>query len=246
MTNRMMDEFGKLRNRESDSEVAMCLCTATDLQGSRYTRDCPSVFVLARIQQYARASLQTLLKIVDTPASVSSTANFLRVFKTPLQHFDLFVELKRELIASTHRALFPIFFSDNESDEEKEESKAKRPRFKMPPGALPAASDLGGQHLLIGFDFVGMFVEKLRALYEQTGLCHIFYDALAPNVVAIAFRPSKFLPSQFAVTQAAQIMPISSAEQEGEFVVPNIFQIMADIKRIGDGIVQGIHFSAST
>jgi U3 small nucleolar RNA-associated protein 22 len=87
---------------------------------------------------------------------------------------------------------------------------------------------------LIGFDPISMYVNDLRVRLNKFGL--IFRDATAGDVIAIVWNPSSFVPTTFQMNQSSAMCPLHN----GTMVLPNIIELLNDIKQLGQGLISKI------
>eukprot|EP00002_Diphylleia_rotans_P025509 TRINITY_DN5045_c0_g1_i2.p1 TRINITY_DN5045_c0_g1~~TRINITY_DN5045_c0_g1_i2.p1 ORF type:complete len:1168 (+),score=282.69 TRINITY_DN5045_c0_g1_i2:57-3560(+) len=97
-----------------------------------------------------------------------------------------------------------------------------------------------GRSLLIGFDPLEHFVDELRIRFQDIAL--VFYNKLGSERVCIAWKPSAFLPRAFKPTAATFTLPLSNPT-EGSEIILDIFQLIAEIRNLGQGLISEIKFA---
>jgi len=90
--------------------------------------------------------------------------------------------------------------------------------------------------LLVEFDPAELFYFSLKERYNNLGV--IFINKYGGNKIGITWDPSRFLLSSFKLRQSMSTMPIH-INDDTKFL-PNIFQIVSDIKEMGKGIIEDI------
>jgi len=90
--------------------------------------------------------------------------------------------------------------------------------------------------LLVDFDPAEIFYNSLKERYYELGL--VFLNKYGGYKIGIIWNPSKFLFNTFKLRQSVSTMPIH-LNDEIKFI-PNIFQIVSDIRIMGKGIIEDI------
>ncbi|KAJ1455584.1 hypothetical protein M885DRAFT_206103 [Pelagophyceae sp. CCMP2097] len=108
--------------------------------------------------------------------------------------------------------------------------------------ALGAAyANLGGakrkrhEHprVLIGAEPVAAYVARLQ--HELGRFALFFFDEQEPDAVGVVFRAKAFHAAPFSAADSARALPV-----KGGKVLPNILEILHDVKRLGTGLVERV------
>ena len=100
---------------------------------------------------------------------------------------------------------------------------------------FPQLTPLSSADLLIDFNPVYMY---LRLLEERFGAKAVFLFGYGlSQEVGVLWKPSAFLPKGFSVKACVATLPL---EDECVTIVPNICEILGDVKRAGEGLVERV------
>lgn len=184
-------------------------------------------------------------------------------FQTPLSDFDVLIKLHDDLVPEISRSAvmnqplveWSVSHSSEMSGPEATTSGKRRRQhqslFEIPQFRNLALSK-GHSSLFIGFNPVKKFVKELKSRYGHSAL--IYYNKFGGNMIALVWRPSAWLPKPFNAKSAQNAIllpqPLHKEEEEEEevisgMVIPNIFEILADIRSLGSGLVEDILFPSS-
>jgi U3 small nucleolar RNA-associated protein 22 len=157
---------------------------------------------------------------------------FQSLFVPSLAHFDFVVHLEPAVIS---RYLDHVAFDEDavtksqaRLDRGRADHKSKYRNFQ--PTNTTIVTDLNvGQE----------FVQLLESLYSDT--MRLYYDGLGGVVVGGLFNPSLSRPRAFRVGLGFNSEP---SDDKGKDVVLNRKDVLAEIERLGNGIVQKIEYQA--
>jgi hypothetical protein len=88
--------------------------------------------------------------------------------------------------------------------------------------------------LFVGFDPLSHFFESFKERFEKFGL--VFRNS-NENYFGITWNPNKFKPSEFNIISNSIGMKPNVDSNE---VVPNVEEIISDVKKMGEGLIQSI------
>jgi len=118
---------------------------------------------------------------------------------------------------------------------------AAKCRNKGPKALGAAYANLGGakrkrhEHprVLIGAEPVAAYVARLQ--HELGRFALFFFDEQEPDAVGVVFRAKAFHAAPFSAADSARALPV-----KGGKVLPNILEILHDVKRLGTGLVERV------
>jgi len=112
-----------------------------------------------------------------------------------------------------------------------EKKKAKEPKSEGRKN-LPAP--------VIGLNPVELYVRDLRQTFSS--LAHFFYDSHGGALIAVSWKTEMKTHTKFAPSKSAYTMPVEmDKNQKIKLVAPNLPEIVADMHRLGEGLVDTIH-----
>jgi U3 small nucleolar RNA-associated protein 22 len=113
--------------------------------------------------------------------------------------------------------------------------------------------DLTSISVMIGFDPV---VEYLKELTKRFGHVALFFiNNMEPKEILITWKPQAFLPTKFRaitsnglITLSKELVRRKEEEEEEEedirtYAIPNIFEILSEMQKDGQGMVESIQIS---
>jgi hypothetical protein len=105
--------------------------------------------------------------------------------------------------------------------------------------------------LLVGFDPIREYVEKLKKRYGH--VCVFFISDLYRDGCVCVCRPQAFLPSTFAVLETKGKIAVKSVREETHththtqgggggvpFLLPNVAEMVSEMKRMGEVVVEEV------
>ena len=203
------------------NNVVLFIASNIDLTGVIWTQGArPSKVVAARLTALAKASTD----LVKARGLGVRKKDWASLFTTPTGDFDFLIHLKREVVKS--------YGHGGESGEDKYKNLT-----------LQEVMDVDS----IGFDPVQLYLEDLENAFRQNVL--FFHDAGGGRVVAGLWNPRALGRKAWRVRLGYSSMPVAVEEGdqdvgiEGEgkgTVVMNQSGILAEIARLGEGLVERI------
>jgi len=94
---------------------------------------------------------------------------------------------------------------------------------------------------LIGFNPVELYLQDLRSTFGP--FAYFFRDSLGGTVIAVQWKTDIQSSQKFAPSKSAYTIPAEVEGRKVKSVQYNLPEILADMRRLGDGIVQTIHMS---
>ncbi|KAL5521182.1 hypothetical protein ACEPAG_9105 [Sanghuangporus baumii] len=202
---------------------AWTITTSADRSGRAWTAEGPDAVVARRIKALASACLEYAL--VHEREGIVPKSLFLH----PTSDYDIRVLLKPEVLCRAHQSLDP--------------GDGLERRYAN----LPAVASEDNEPLRVGFDPALMFFNDLRRIYR--GTLEFFFDSYGGNVIGAVWDPSLFEERPFRVLADYSTMPSNSDENPKRkskgAVVLNQTAILAEIQRLGEGLVKSIEVQRS-
>ncbi|KAI9913657.1 hypothetical protein PsorP6_006546 [Peronosclerospora sorghi] len=188
---------------------------------SSWTREKPDKVVLARLVALAQQSYDALVAWV---AAGARPRGWTRAFESSTREFDLTLHLCPDKLPlkwtigprdKTHAYVAPVYKNTIEST-------------RVP--------------LLIGFDPVHDLLVALERAFGH--VAYFFVQGLPPSAIFVTWKPHAFVPTKFrALTASYQVALRVDATRCVS--VPNIFEILSDMQRMGKGIIERIESSGT-
>ncbi|CAO3628946.1 unnamed protein product [Cunninghamella blakesleeana] len=202
---------------------AMTIATVNDMEGKRWwTNGMPSRAIVSRIKILAQACCQVLENSIKE--NNSSKNDLSRLFVTPMEDYNVVFQL------NTSRCT--RYYENN------------HPQRKMFSSSSSDISELG-HHTFAEFDPVSEFVKELTHKYGH--LVMVFYDKYGGDKLAIVWNPLESTPHPWRVTSNYNYVPVDMSKSGqlkpeigkslSKLTCPNISAIIAEIERLGDGII---------
>lgn len=95
--------------------------------------------------------------------------------------------------------------------------------------------------ILPGFNPVKNFIDELDVIFGDR--CFIYHDGYIGNIIGLVWKPSAFyITGGLKLNYLSHVLPIKRKKKSKSGAVINIFQILSDIKKCGEGIIKDIYF----
>lgn len=202
--------------------TAWCIATDLDEGGSIWTHDAPTAAIADALRQLAARAVAHL---VTGPVVHREAAMVL--FTPSLQMYDFVVHIDPAVHTRYAEALRP----DAHAWLTKDARAFKNLRT--------VRASVYGNEVRPGWDPVGEFVALLRTLYPN--VFRLFYDHHGGTVIGGVWDKALTRPHAFKV-----LLGYSSRPASGNDVVLNTDAILAEIQRLGYGLVKKIEVASST
>ncbi|ORY37100.1 Nrap protein [Rhizoclosmatium globosum] len=226
--------------KEVKKKVIMCLATVDDVTGTFWTQNGPSLIVLKRVKQLAKASFKLLKDAItagdDAEVAVSLLKSCLmhpnfvqKIFVTPTNGYDYLIELDVSKLSKYHHN---IAYDDSLLPK----SKAK---FKN----LAAFDKNPLQRFLEEFNPVQNYIHDLQHAFGDT--MSFFYDVNGGSQIGVLLNKKLVVPLQpFKVNLQYSFKFVPEEEDKKKaMVVPDYAAIGAEIERLGLGLVTSVSSS---
>ncbi|XP_033110721.1 nucleolar protein 6-like [Anneissia japonica] len=213
-------DYEAIRNYFSNNRThlpVLFLATAWDREGSVWTTTSPSVQILHRLILLAKESLSILERLM---MSVSNPADYMQIFRPPMDSYDVLIHLKLEQLPRRHQCIDKV---KSKSD------PAPKPKFlpKNPP--MP----------VVDFDPTAYYLQELNEMYGEIAL--FFHDVYGGNVIAVVWKPNSFKPELFKILKVnARHCVQDASSPQGVMMKPNVEAIIEDFKTLGQGLVDRV------
>ncbi|KAJ9094624.1 hypothetical protein QFC20_006864 [Naganishia adeliensis] len=196
----------------------MVIATEEDLLGKAWLRDGqPSKLIASRVVMLAAAASEML---------VAGSAAIESLFKTPLQEYDFLLHLKPEVDT---QVAYKIFAHADPAIRQAWESHQRN----------QTVSGMASREPLVEFNPVNLFVQDLERLYGHQIV--FFHDKLGGTVVGGLWNPSILQHRSFKPFLGYSTKPVVGDEVKiSSMVEANKAGILAEIKRLGEGIVSAV------
>ncbi|KAJ3020011.1 UNVERIFIED_CONTAM: hypothetical protein HDU68_010401 [Siphonaria sp. JEL0065] len=218
------------------------LSTLDDLTGVFWTQDGPSLIVLKRVKQLAKASFKLLKEAV----MVGDDEEVVKIFITPTEGYDYIIQLDVSKLSKYHQ---------NISYDEEALPKSKS-KFKN----LAALNKDPLQRFLEEFNPVEKYLVDLQRAFGET--MAFFYDVNGGDRIGVLLNKKIVVPLQpWKVNLPYSVKPVLEDDQEDStstkkgkkdgdkkkkekkkkaMVAPDYASIGAEIERLGLGLVQSV------
>lgn len=192
---------------------------------SSWTRFSPDRVVVSRLVSLAQRSYDSL---VHWLASGASPAGWQAAFSSSQAEFDAILTLATERLPSKKMRV------DGAAD------KKKKLAFASP---VYKNMDLTAVPVMVGFDPVKQLVQDLERRLGHVAF--FFLDAIDASRIMVAWRPQAFLPSKFRAITANGLAPLpkvadAAEETDRTLAIPSVFEVLAEMRRLGDGMLDRI------
>ncbi|KAH8549941.1 Nrap protein [Umbelopsis sp. PMI_123] len=225
------DNFNRLRARDPQMKhSSMFIATQKDLESQRWSRDKPSKIIAARIQVLARAACTQLEQAVLS----GSQKEFKRLFVTPMQDYSAIIRLIPNRCTRYIENLSP----------EAEYFTSATPKYR---NLVSRATELGDL-VYVQFDPAQYLVDEIQRIYGDFILP--FHDKHGGDHIAIVWNPLTTSPRPWKVNQGFNAVPVdikkgSKLEGTSKLTAVNFEAILAEIERLGEGIIAEIECPSS-
>ncbi|CAG8474805.1 11484_t:CDS:10 [Ambispora gerdemannii] len=238
--NEIQEQFNIMRQNDLEmlNHAAMVIATSANSHSSSWSIRKPSRVVAFRIQELANLALNHMEKIIE-----NDTEENLEVvlFKTDMTIYDVLIHLDPSQCSRYHQNISPYKQYLPELDHIIKNSNNKNIQHNH-----------GDDICLIGFDSVERYLHELQELYSDIAL--FFHDRFGGDSIGVLWIPHNFSPRPWKVnigysSVLAEYMdfgekndnlskPMLSSSLSNVF--PNIYAIIADMEKIGAGLVTNI------
>ncbi|KAI0079174.1 Nrap protein [Panus rudis PR-1116 ss-1] len=195
--------------------------TEFDRDGHMWTKDGPDAVVARRIRALAKATWGMAQKIEHDGYDV------LTLFSHPTEHYDFIVHLDPSIL--------PRYCQNVKADPSVWLHKGKYANLQQ-------ADVTSGKDIRAGFDPALLLFKDLSSIYRDT--FKIFYDPLGGDRFGAVWDPSLKQPRPFRVLGGFSSIPQrkeeASKEKDKGLVTLNVDAVLAEIKRLGLGLITSI------
>lgn len=207
---------------------------------SSWTHFSPDRVVVQRIVSLAQRSYDALVHWLVVGASASG---WQAAFASTRAEFDAMLALSTDRLPS--KKVQRIEGGEDQSAGKKKSKKHHHP-FVSP---VYKNMSLTSVPVYIGFDPVRELVADLERRFGH--LAFFFVNDVDAREIMVAWRPTAFLPSKFrAITSnGLAVLPSQSTDEDDgvlteasarSYAVPNVFELLAEMRRLGDDMVDGV------
>jgi U3 small nucleolar RNA-associated protein 22 len=216
----------------------------------------PSTFVISRISALAAE----MLNLVRHHSAEDN--QILGGFVPSTTNFDVVIKLRSNMIVRWHQNVSQLVRAHLSASSSEAVSSAlreltvkhwhqnrqalgikldiKAPKFKN----LVAVNSVTSTpaDLLVGFDPVRLFASYLRTRYD--GVVHVLYDDLGGDVICLKWKAKAFTPHKnLRLSSAISTLPVSIGPNKF-LIMPNILQILQDIRCAAPDLVESVNLTA--
>ncbi|UZJ57076.1 hypothetical protein CBS101457_006396 [Exobasidium rhododendri] len=221
--------FEQLRRLDPGlNHFAWYIATESEMKGSCWGKNHPTSSTADALQRLARGACDIL-----TAGPNLSRDSIKSLFIPSLAHFDFIVHLEPAVV---NRYLDQVNFSEdvlNQSQSRLSEEKSADGRSKYRNLQSIASTQAG---LNVGREFVqllsSLFLDSMRLYYDDNG----------GIVIGGLFNPSLSRPRAFRVGLGFNSMP---CDDTGKEITLNKKDVLAEIERLGSGIIQRVEWQRS-
>eukprot|EP01122_Echinamoeba_exundans_P009740 TRINITY_DN3507_c0_g2_i1.p1 TRINITY_DN3507_c0_g2~~TRINITY_DN3507_c0_g2_i1.p1 ORF type:complete len:1205 (+),score=229.69 TRINITY_DN3507_c0_g2_i1:598-4212(+) len=214
----------------------------------------PSAFIVSRISALASEMLNLIRNHTAENKAV------LGGFVPNTSNFDVVIKLKSNMVVRWHQNAAQLVRAELSASSETLSSALrevtlkhwiqnrqafgvkvdiKAPKFKNLVSANAVAANPAD--LLVGFDPVRLFASYLRTRYDA--LAHVLYDDIGGDVICLKWKAKAFTPHKnLRLSSAISTLPVSIGPSKF-VIVPNILQILQDIRRAAPDLVESVNLS---
>lgn len=208
---------------------------------SSWTRFSPDRIVVQRVVSLAQRSYEAMVHWLAVGASSSGWQT---AFASSRAEFDAVLSLATDRLPS--KKLQRVDGEDNLSGGKKKSKKHHQP-FVSP---VYKNMNLAKVPVHIGLDPVRELVADLERRLGHVAF--FFVNDVDAREIMVAWRPTAFLPGKFrAITSSGlAVLPSQPPAEEDEtlspeaaarsYAIPNVFELLSEMRRLGDGMVSGI------
>uniref|UniRef100_K3WBL1 Nucleolar protein 6 n=1 Tax=Globisporangium ultimum (strain ATCC 200006 / CBS 805.95 / DAOM BR144) TaxID=431595 RepID=K3WBL1_GLOUD len=196
---------------------------------SSWTRFSPNKVILQRLVSLAQTSYDSLVQWL---AHGASNSGWKPAFASSKFEFDAIIELSTEQLPAKKMKI----------------DDAKKHAFTSP---VYKNMDLTAVPVLVGFDPVQQLLEDLTARFGHLAL--FFINDVERSAILLTWKPQAFLPTKFRAIASNCLVTLPKAHDEDDatttdgeaagsrsYAVPNVFEVLSEIQRMGEGMVESI------
>lgn len=187
---------------------------------------------MKRVVAFAKVAEQTFaqqLQFSELTSTDHRDSAWKSIFKTPTSDYNILIKLSKESIPHyEHNILFSL---DQTARSKLVEKIHKHKGFK----------NVSSSELIVGLDPIEKFITELEARFHTRAM--FFYDNCGGDVIGMVWKPAGFEAKQLTVADSIANVETKKAvaKKKGKnYVVPNVEQILSEIRAIGEGIVEDI------
>ncbi|GAB9470483.1 Nucleolar protein 6 [Globisporangium polare] len=206
---------------------------------SSWTRFTPGKVVVQRLVSLAQVSYDSLVRWLGSGAA---TSGWKAAFASSKYEFDAILELSTESLPAKKM---------------KVEDSGKKHAFASP---VYKNMNLTAVPVMVGFDPVQQLLDDLSAKFGHLAL--FFFNGVERSAILLTWKPQAFLPVKFRAITSNLLVTLPKSPQDetsstvaededtgeggGEsggsrsFAVPNIFEVLSEIQRLGDGMIDSV------
>ncbi|KAK3096655.1 hypothetical protein FSP39_002142 [Pinctada imbricata] len=218
------DDFIEIPSRfqkERTTLPLMFIATPEDKTMSIWTRKMPTAPLLNRMMLLAQESLHILSENVGS--GVIRSMEYKRIFRPPLELYDVILHLDMKQCARRHQALDSLTQDNVICPTYGVRKTQKREAMFMP---------------VTDYDPVQLYLRDLKESYGHLAL--FFHDKYGGNLIAVLWKPSAFTPQEFKVSHVHGCTVQNKSGDMDVQMVPNVEAIIRDFKLLGTGLVQSV------
>ncbi|KAI5119545.1 hypothetical protein M0805_008531 [Coniferiporia weirii] len=194
------------------------ISTSEDPEGHVWTSEGPDPLVARRVQALAKSCAHHVLSCERD--SLIPRALFLH----PSSDYDVLIRLRSDILCRTHQS---VMASDA--------GVGSGVKYANIPSSLPE----NDQPLRVNFDYARMYYNDLKRVFA--GTLEFFFDPYGGSVIGAIWDPSLFDAKPLRVLADYSSMPLNAERNKPKGqVVLNQASVLAEIQRLGDGLVEVI------
>lgn len=198
---------------------------------SSWTRFSPDRVIVQRLVSLAQRSFDALVQWLATGAS---SFGWQTAFVSTQSEFDAMLGLATERLPTRKAPRH-----DDDDHVVLSKKRGKRHPFVAP---VYKNMDLTNVPVLIGFNPMRELVSDLEQHFGH--LAYFFVNDVDTEEIMVAWRPQAFLPTKFRAIASAGLIVLPNRSEDEEqtrsYAVPNIFELLSEMRRLGEGMVDGI------
>lgn len=206
---RFMSERGQL--------PALFIATPSERESSLWTREAPSLTILARVALLAAESLKVLQAVYFTSVSLE-TKSWKQIFRPSLDAFNLVIHLIPAM--NPRRSQWIDAKVDSEV-------RVLEPYKKTKGEKVPVT----------GYDPVQCYLQELEASYSEYAL--FFHDIFGGGSIGVVWKPQAFEAKDFKVTHVNGRKLVDNSKASPQLIV-NKEALIEDFYVLGHGLVSSI------
>lgn len=207
----------------ADYEDADCL--------SSWTRFTPGKVTAQRLVSLAQTSYDSLVHWLGSGAA---TSGWKAAFASSKLEFDAVLELAAERLPAKKMRI----------------EDSKKQAFASP---VYKNMNLSTVPVMVGFDPAQQLLDELTATFGHLAL--FFFNGVERSAIVLTWKPQAFLPTKFRAITSNLLATLpktnsdnaSATETETDgaggsrtLAVPNIFEVLSEIRRLGEGMIRSV------